>query len=543
VILLQVAVGVMLLIGCANVGNLYLLRAAGRSREIAVRSALGASRGRLVRSLLVESALVAGGATLLGLAFAVWGGGLLVSLYPGGALELSGVRLDPGLFGFTAGAALLAILAFGLAPALVASRAGLGEALKSGLRGPVAGAPGGRVRSALVLVEIALSLVLVIGAGLLAKSFVGLVRADPGFDPEGLLTVSIELPKERYSSPESQAAFLGELRAGFASAPDGTLAVASTVPTESSLFFGHLETEAGRVRPDATPQTVVWVAAGPHYFRTLGIPILEGRPLVAGDASGPSEDSPVVINRALARLLWPGESPLGRRFRLGTSPNEGWSRVVGVAGDVAQAGVPSQVTTLQAYGVLHGSPRLALFARISKAPGGAGAWPSRDAFLERLTAHLHALDPALALDRVRTADELLAADLARPRFDTTLMLSFAAIALALAVVGLYTVLAYAVRQRAFEIGVRSALGARPGQVLGLVARQAARLVAAGLVLGVAAALALTRLLGHLLHGVAPTDPAVYWAAAALLAITTAAATLAPALRAARIDPARVLREE
>jgi putative ABC transport system permease protein len=541
VLVLQVAVGLMLVIGCANVGILYLLRAAGRRGEIAVRSALGAGRVRLVRTLLAESLLVGVAGALLGAVFALTGGRLVMALHPASFVDLADVRLDAGLFGFVAATALAAVLGFGLAPALLASRARLGEAMGSGRRGGHLVLPGGPGRGVLVVVEVALSLVLLSGAGLLTKSFVGQMRADPGFDPDGLLTATIELPQERYGEPESQAAFLRELREAVGPVELGGVATASGVPTEPSLFIGRLLTEDGEAGAAGDSDTVVWIAVAPGYFRTLGIPILEGRPIVERDLAAPSGDSPVLVNRSLAARLWPGRSALGQGFRLDHAAEGEWLRVVGVVGDVAQLGVTSRLTTFQAYGVLRGGPRLALFARV--ADRGAAIGRSREAIVGRITSRLRALDPELPLAEVRTAEELLGADLAEPRFNSTLMLAFAAVALALAAIGLYSVLSYAVRQRAFEIGVRSALGARPAQVLALVARQGALLAVIGLAVGVGAALALTRLLGHLLHDVAPADPAVFTASTALLAAAAALAIWVPARRGSRLDPARELRRE
>lgn len=542
VLLLQAAVALMLVIACANVGNLFLVRAEGRSREVAVRAALGAKRGRLVRALLLESLLLGGAAALLGLLLAAWGGRAVAALSADGWVELEALRLDAGLFAFTAGAGLLAAVAFGLLPALTASRADLGEVLKTGGRAAGAGggsASGERTRAALVVAEVALALVLLVGAGLLTKSFVGLVTTDPGFEPEGLLAVSLELPRESYPEEEQHEVFVRELRAALAESGPERAVLATGAPTEAGIYLGReLRVEGRPPLPEGLVGGIPFLAVDPGYFRVLGIPVLEGRELVEGEVpatGGEAEERPVVVNRALARALWPDGDALGGRLKLGFSDDEPWSRVVGIVGPVAQRGLGSTLDSLQIYFPLLRANRVSVLVRAGDVEPAL--------VQERVGALVRAIDPRLPLARAERVEDLLGGSIARERFQTALMAAFAGIALVLTVVGLYSVLAYAVRRRAYEIGVRAALGARPGQVLGLVAKRGAILVAVGLAAGLAASLALGRLVESQIRGVAAHDPAVLAAATGLLAAATALATLLPALRAARLDPARVLREE
>ena len=538
-LVLQAAVALMLLVGCANVGNLFLVRAAGRRQELAVRGALGAGRGRIVRTLVLESLLVSAAGAALGLPLAAWGGRVLTRLRDWPFLDLDGLRLDPALFAFTAGAALLSTLAFGLIPALTASRSELGLTLRSS--GPGAGG-GGRARTALAVAEIALSLVLVVAAGLLSRHFVALLDTATGFEMEGLTAITVALPESRYDAPESRAAFRSGLQAGLDGLADRgvTAALASAPPTEGGITFGVLHAEGEPAPPDSSPPDLVAkVSTGEGYFRTTGIPIVEGRPLDADDAlaeAGEGGETPVVINRRLAGRLWRGASPLGRRFALGelTADDPGF-RVVGVAEDAALTGGRPDDFALQLYTPLRESEWLTVLLRSDEARRGAA--------VGRVVARIHELDPALAVRSVRSVEEIFREGHSGPRFQSALMAVFAVIALLLATLGVYAVLAFSVRTRSFEIGVRSALGARPGQVLALIGRQGAAIVGAGVLLGTAGALAAARLLGHLLGDVSPHDPLVYALAISVLLAACAGAVLVPALRASRLDPVRVLRRE
>lgn len=535
VLVLQGAVVMMLLIGCANVGNLFLVRAAGRRRETAVRAALGAGRGRLVRTVLIESLVVACAAGVVGFGLSATAGAVLMRLYPGAGVDLSGLRLDGALFAFTLVAVLLSALAFGLLPALAAGRRDLGEALNGGLRGAGPAGGGRRARAALVITEVALSMVLLVGAGLLAKAFVGLLRTDPGFPTEGLVTVSVELPDLRYGQREERGAFRRSLEEALEASGLEGWALASSAPGSAGILLGSFSPEGGEAVADGAPQTVAWVAAGPEYFHLLGAPVLEGRGFTTEDLAGSdgTAERPALVNEELARLLWPGESAVGRRFALGQGRDAPRHRVVGVVADAAQLSLRGALP-LQLYVPLSDGSRLTVLVRADAA--------RRPAVVDRVASAVRTVDARLPIE-VRTADELYAQDLDQPRFNAAVMLVFAGVALALSVLGVYAVLSHAVRQRSFEIGVRAALGARPGQVMALVVRHGVLLTGAGIALGLAGSLALVRLLGHLLHGVAPDDPAVLASAAGVLTVATLAASTLPALRAARIDPVRVLRRQ
>lgn len=537
VMILQAAVGLMLLIACANVGNLFLMRAEGRRREIAVVSALGAARARVVRTLLLESLLLAGAGALLGLAFARWAGGLITSLHGGRLLQLEALRLDPAVFAFTGLITVAATLAFGLLPAWTASRSDLGEILKRGSRGAGGPASGARVRSAMVVAEVALALVLVSVAGLLTKSFVGLVSADPGFEPDGLVTVSVALPEERYADEAKKLAFVRSLRERLETSGLDRTSLASAVPSAASLYFGrNLEVEGRGPLPEGLVDLVSYVAVDPGYFRTLGVPFVAGGPFgERGRRAGAGEEREIIVNRRLARVLWPDDNALGRRLKLGTSEDEPWSRVVGVVGDVAQLGLSSTHDTFQMYVPFRSSGRIGVLVRAGGiAPEAVG---------HRVATVVRSIDPWLPVPEARSAEQLLGRSVSEQRFEMALMQAFAGVALILTVLGVYAVLAYAVRRRAFEIGIRSALGARPEQVIRLVAGHGAVLIGVGLVVGLSASLALGRLVESQLHDVPARDPAVLAAAAGVLALAAACATLLPAVRAAKLDPARVLRDE
>ncbi|MFW6175908.1 MAG: FtsX-like permease family protein, partial [Acidobacteriota bacterium] len=399
------------------------------------------------------------------------------------------------------------------------------------------GSGGGRLRAALVVAEVSLALVLLVGAGLLTKSFLGLAATDPGFEPEGMVAVSMNLPQERYGEEERQRTFLRELRAALEANGLEDASLASTPPTMASIYFArNLAVEGRGGLPEGLVEMVSMVSADPGYFRTMVMRFAAGGPFSdRALEAGEGEERPIVINRSLARALWPEGPALGGRLKLGTAPDEPWSRVVGVIEDTAQLGLASTQDTFQMYFPLRRAARVSVLVR---APGVEPALVG-----ERVAGLVRTVDPWLPVAQAVAVADLLGSSVAEERFEMALMLVFAAIALVLTVLGVYAVLAYAVRLRTFEIGVRSALGATPDRVLALVARQGALLVGLGLALGLAASLALGRVVESHLHGVPVRDPAVLGAAVVLLALTTALATLLPARRAARLDPAEVLRTE
>lgn len=542
--LLQAAVALILLIACANVGNLFLIRTKSRSREIAMRTALGAGRGRLIRALLLESLLLAGAASILGLVLALWGGSLVASLQEHWGPGLGAPRLEPGLFAFTAVAGAFAACAFGLIPALTASRADLRTALQAGSASTTCGwGAGSRVHAALVVAEVALALVLLSGADLLTRSFVKLVTTDTGFEAEGLLTILVELPNTRYREPERQKIFVRELRTALEGSGIEGATLASSAPPEGALFFANsLQVEGRSDLPVGLVDKVSLVWADPDYFRTLGIDFIKGGPFSQQDLfAGEREERGVVIDEHLSRVLWPAGDAIGSRLKLGISAEEPWSRVVGIVSAVAQLGVGSPHNSFQMYFPLWQTGRVAVMVRQGRTVEADTLSPG--VVSQRIAALVHSIDPTLPVPPAERMEVRLAESLGRQRFQMALMLIFAGIALVLTVVGVYSVLSYAVRRRFLEIGVRAALGARPGQIIGLIIGYAALLVGIGLAAGLAASLALGRILNSQLTGVVADQSRVVASAAALVAIATTLATLFPALRAARLDPAKALHEE
>ncbi|HEX2189455.1 MAG TPA: ABC transporter permease [Longimicrobiaceae bacterium] len=528
------AVGLLLLLACANVGNLLLVRATGRQRELAVRSALGAGRRRLVRQVATESLVlsaVAGGAGLL----LGWGGTrVLGALRPPELLAEGQIALDWRVLVYTLAVTAASGLLFGLVPAAWTSRAPLGQGLRAGGRATGLGRNARRVTGALVVAEVAVALLLVVGAGLLLRSFRELREVEPGFESRGVLAVTLVLPAAEYDTDEKVAAFYGELvrRAGALPGVVDAGAVRKlplTDPSWSSDF-----SVAGR-GPDEYGVDVLHREVTPGYFRTLRVPLLRGRGFTPADRAG--APMAVVVNEALARRYFPGEDPVGQRIAFDRVPDESsvWRTIVGVVGSERQDGLADE-------------PRPEIFAPVAQDPTRgmvlvlrAHGDPMTLAPAVRRT--VAGLDPDLVPYEVQTLDGVRADSIARQRFLMALLAAFAGVALVLALVGVYGVLAQAVRQRAQEMGIRLALGARPRDVLWLVVRHGLALVAAGIGVGLGAALVATRAVESLLYGVRPTDPPTFAAVAGLLALAGLAAGVVPALRASRTEPATVLRAE
>jgi len=527
------AVGCVLLICCANVANLLLARATGRQREISIRAVLGARAARLARQLLSESLVLAAAGGVLGLLLAFGGVRLLVAAIPPDTLpRMSEIGVDARVFGFAFALSLVTGLLFGAMPALAAirwSERGLSEAMKEG-GGGGSGSGGRRLRNALVVVEVSLALVLLTGAGLLIRSFLGLRGVDLGLHSERVLTAGLTLPRTKYANPQQRGEFIERVVESVRRIP-GVEGVAATnsipISAASTVAFGGIEIEGVTNQAAAMYRTVT-----PDYFRIMGIPLKRGRLFTDADARGGT----VLVNEAFVRRYWPGlrtdsPEPVGRRLKL----DKEWREIAGVIGDIRFGG-PQSETGGEIY-VPHTEnlySGLALVLRLNEPP--ARVTPA-------LRAAVLAVDRDLPLERVATMDDVIASELATPRFHMALIVAFAALALVLAGVGIYGVIGYSVAQRRREIGIRMALGASEAHVVGAVLREAAVLAAAGVAMGIVAAVAATRLLASLLFGVKPVDPLTFAAVAVVLTGVALAAAWIPARRAIAVDPMVALRHE
>ncbi|HEV7890019.1 MAG TPA: ABC transporter permease [Pyrinomonadaceae bacterium] len=531
------AVGLVLLIACANVANLLLARAASRGREIAVRTALGATRARVARQLLTESLLLSltGGAA--GLLLSVWGVEAIVKLSPASVPRLAETSIDARVFAFALGVSILTGLVFGLAPALAASKTDLAESLKEGGRGGSAGARRSRLRSALVVSEVALSLVLLVGAGLLIKSFRQLVTTDPGYSPERVLAVTVALNTQKFADEDSRAAYYREAVARIGQLPGVESAgLTRLLPLGPSDIFNSFNI-AGRPpfapgeRNSARSYTV-----SPEYFRALGVPLRRGRAFT--EADGKNSNPVIVVNESFVSTYFRGEEPLGQHVVLDGPDDKPLPprEVVGVVGNVRFQKFNDDEQP-EYYIPFEQSPS-AVTQVVVRARGGDAA-----ALTSSVRSALKGVDPNLLIWRTQTMDELVSQSVAPQRFNVALLGFFAALAMTLAAVGIYGVMSYTVTQRRHEIGIRMALGAQRRDVLRLVVRQGMLLTLAGLGLGLAGALALTRLMSSLLYGVSATDPLVFAAVSLLLAAVALLASYVPARRATKVDPMVALRYE
>ena len=530
------AVGLVLLIACANVANLMLARVATREREVTIRAALGASRRRLVRQLLTESVVLSlvGGA--LGLGLAVWGVRALQALEPGTIPRLDEIAVNGGALAFALGLSVVTGLLFGVAPAVRLMRYDLRGGLAEGGRGMAGRRSAGRTRSLLVLAEVALACVLLVGAALLLTSFVRLQGVDPGFAPSGILTARVTLPRARYDDSVRQSAFVDALLAQARRLPGvRSAAVASDAPLGDGPPYWSFAVGGVEQPPPEVVQDAVVFRTTPEYFRTFAIPLLRGRLYEASDRG---DAAPVaVVSEALAHRYWPDRTPLGARITLGDPEDSTsvWMTVVGVVGDVRQEG-PAAAAYPQLYLPLAQVSSRSLLIALRTSGDPLALTPA-------LKHAVAGIDPNLALGRVATMDERVAGVLARPRVNALLLGGFAATALVLAALGIYGVIAYGVVQRTRELGIRMALGARSDDVLRLVLRQGMMPVLAGLALGLGGAAVASRVLRGLLFGVGGTDPIIYACVAAFLTAVALLASYLPARRAALADPVVALRAE
>jgi putative ABC transport system permease protein len=535
-IVLMSAVGFILLIACANIANLLLARATGRQREIAVRTALGAARARIVRQMLTESALLAAGGGLLGILLADWCFNLLKNLVPEDLSRTVSLSLDPRVLAFAAAISLASSLLFGMAPALQVSRIDLNGVLKEGGRGS-SGFRRGALRNLLVVGEVALSLILLVGSGLLLKSFARLRGLDPGFRADHVLTVRVDAPMTKYGDFTKRSEFFarvldrvralpGVQAAGF------TSALPLTWEGGSSGFTPEGVAPTPGVPWDANNRVV---SAG--YFEAMRIPLRRGR--LFQDADGPDAPPVAMVNEAMARKFWPNQDPIGKRFKLGEpGENTPWFRIAGIVGDVRQMR-------------LNQPPRQEMYFPY---------WQAKDNWMVPRDVAIHtsgdplrlagavrqaiwSIDKDQPVSNVMSLDDLLDQEVAQRRVQAALLGGFAALALILACIGIYGVLSYLVTQRMREIGVRVALGASASDVFRTVAGEGMTLAGVGIAAGLAGALALSRLLGSLLFGVGAGDPLAYAAAVAVFGAVALLACYFPARRAARVDPMVTLRYE
>jgi putative ABC transport system permease protein len=542
-LLLFGAVGVVLLIACANIANLLLARAASRQRELAVRRALGSSRGRLVRLFLAESVMLAAIGGAAGAMVTVWLLEILLALAPSSLPRIQEIRVDAPVLAFTAAASLLSALLFGTLPALHSSRADVNETLKEGSRGASVGR--GVLRSALVIVEFALALVLLVGAALLVRSFWRLQQVDFGFNPRHVLTARLWLPQpndpqqgkysKRGTGHATRVATYEEILRRAAGLPGVTAtAAAASLPFDGTRNITAFTVEGSETDDRSRVATTQFTAATPGYFELMGMRRLAGRTFT--DADDVNAAPVAVVTESLALRSWPGQDPVGKRLRIGGPQSKNpWTTVVGVVNDV-RSDRPEDPARPTVYRPLRQASglTLSLVLKTDADPRTLAA---------PLAAEVRAVDPDQPTYGVRTMEEQVRLATASRRFSTQLLGAFAVLALLLAAVGIYGVMAFVVGQRTREIGIRIALGAHPAAVVGLVLREALMLAGGGVAAGAAAALAATRLLGGLLYEVRASDPATYTLIAVLLTATAALAAWRPARRAAAVDPITALRAD
>jgi putative ABC transport system permease protein len=528
------AVGLVLLIACANVSSLLLARASGRQREIAIRSALGAARGRILRQLITESLLLGIAGGLAGLVAGGWAVDLLVSVLPEGTPRVDEIGLDGRVAAASIAISCVSALVFGLVPSIQASRASASSVLRSGDRSSTGDRHRARTRSVLVVAEVALTLVLLVSAGLLGNSFLRLTRVDPGFAADEVALVALPLPEAKYPNGKSQTAFYQRVIEGMRERPEiQSVAALFPSPLQGSNASGGFSIE-GRPEPASRaerPRASIG-SISPDYFKTLRIPIIRGRDFTEQDR----EPAPpvVIVNTTLANRYFPGQDPMGKRVRFGED-DASWMTIVGIVGDTRNVGLEAEATPL-IYIPYHNFP-IKFMAIAARSSGGPAVVASV------LREQLRREDPDLPVERVVPLREVLSQSVAGPRLRTILLSAFALLATILAAVGVYGLISYSVTQRTREIGIRVALGAKPNQVLLPVLREGLVLGIAGIALGLIAAIAATRLLASVLFGIEPTDPITFGSVATLLLLVSAIASYIPSRRALRVDPTTALKAE
>jgi putative ABC transport system permease protein len=528
------AVLCVMLIVVANVANLLMARATVRARELAIRAALGAGRRVLIRQLLTESVLLAVVGGAFGVLLAFWGVDLILALEPGEIPRVAPIAVDGQALTFAVGLSVVTGLLFGVVPAWQASRPELQSTLKDATRGTTGDGHRHLARMGLVLAEVALSLVLLVGAGLLFRSLMNLLDLPLGFSSARITTMQVAPTGEGYRSPEQALAYWETVQERLQAVPGvETVALTNALPMSGSIgILSYSVVGKPELPPNQSPLSHV-ASVSPGYFATLGIPILQGREFDRRDAV--IDPRAVVVNEAMARREWPGQNPIGQRISFGPGPDDQpqWLDVVGVVGNVRQYGVDQEPVPIT-YVPHTSAPTqpLTIMVRSAGDPVGiAGA----------VRAALQGIDRSLPITRMRPLDEVIGASLTQRRFNTTLLAVFAGIALVLAVAGIYGTVSYAVAQRTQELGIRTALGATSSDVLRLVLWDGLKPVVLGLALGLAGAFVLRRTLDRLVYGVTTSDPTTFIALPVLLALVAVIASLIPALRAAKVDPMTALR--
>jgi putative ABC transport system permease protein len=535
-LILFAAVSLVLLIACANFANLLLARAAERGREIVIRTALGAGRWRIIRQLLTESILIslAGGA--VGVVIAWWGTSLLIALKPENLPRLQEIDVDLRVFAFTLGVSILTGLIFGLLPAWTTSRVAASEGLKESGRSSTSSRTQQRVRSALVVGELAVALILLVGAGLLVKTFWKLRNVEPGFSPDHLLTMRVELPETRYKEVDSQTRFRRQALASIDSLPGVQSAMVSELPL-SGDSLNHDFVIEGRppIAPGDEPSLETRSVLG-DYFHVMKIPLRSGRDFQAQDFD---EKAPLVgvVNDEMVRQYFPNENPLGKRVRWVRSPTVQWIEIVGVVGNVKHFGLdlPEEPALYSPYTQINPWKRWMTFAARTQSDPAA--------MEQAVKGQIWKVDSQLPITKVQTMSEVSAASFAARRFNMLLLTLFAGLALILAAVGVYGVMSYAVTQRTHEIGIRMALGAQMGNVIKLIMKSGLLIAIVGVAIGLAGAFALTRLMTSLLFAVEATDKATFAGVSVGLVVIALLASYIPARRAAKVDPLVALRYE
>jgi len=535
------AVGFVLLIACSNVANLLLARAAAREREIAIRIAMGAGRLRLVRQILTESILVSMVGGALGVLIAMWGTSALISLNPQGIPRANEISVDPRVLAFALAASILSGVLFGFVPALQASKQNLNEVLKEAGKSLMGNARGQRVRNALVVVEVALALILLVGAGLLIRGFSRLQQVDPGFNHQSVLSFQLSLPDANYPKHQQQTAFQKDILARFSALPGVISAASISQAPLDSVGPRYIFWAEGRPLPTPSEAPIAsFRVISPDYFQTLKIPLVAGREFT--EADNVDSQAVTIVNENFAKNMWPGEDPIGKRMTVGVplaAEKVEWSTIVGVVGNVKHTALNGE-SGMQMYQCVYQaefqSPARSMtyLLRTSVNPGS---------LTEAARSAVASVDSNVPMSNVKTMDQVVYDSVSPFRFNMFLLLLFAAVALALTVIGVYGVMNYAVTQRTREIGIRMALGANPGQVRSLIMRQGLTLSAVGLGIGIAGCFGVTRLLSSLLYGISATDTTTFAAVALLLAVVASVACYIPARRATKVDPLVALRYE